>query len=115
MSNDLLNSLSPSGGQSAGSQAQFGLLLQLLQRIASSVEGASPRYGTGQIASGNTFVVITHNLGVIPAWYSVQPTNQTTNAPGLISIGTVTTTQMTVTCKSDPGASNLNFNWQVSL
>lgn len=70
--------------------------------------------GTGAILNGATSVVITHNLGVAPTQYSAVATATTTNPVYISFIDTITTTQMTVHCNTDPGTSTLAFRWNVS-
>ena len=73
--------------------------------------------GTGAIANGATTAVITHGLGVTPAAkdITITPTNAPTNAPGHIYVDTFTSTQFTVHCTNDPGASTLTFAWHATV
>jgi len=71
--------------------------------------------GTGSITSGGTSDVITHGLDVTPeAWQIIVTLSENpTNTPGAIYVDTITSTQFTVHCENDPGASNLDFTWYV--
>jgi hypothetical protein len=70
--------------------------------------------GTGSIASGATSAVITHGLAVTPALKDISITlgELSTNDPGQVYVDTITSTQFTVRCRNNPGASNLDFAWQ---
>jgi hypothetical protein len=70
--------------------------------------------GIGSIASGATSAVITHGLSTTPAAknITVTLTESPTNDPSNIWISNLTSTQFTVNCRNDPGASNLDFSWQ---
>lgn len=69
---------------------------------------------TGSIASGGTTDVITHGLDVTPTAADIRVTlkENPDNTPGAIWVDTITSTQFTVNCENDPGASNLDFAWQ---
>ena len=71
--------------------------------------------GTGSITSGGTSDVITHGLDVTPeaGMIMITLTENPTNTPGAIWVDTITSTQFTVNCENDPGASNLDFSWYV--
>ena len=73
--------------------------------------------GTGSIASGGTTDVITHGLSVTPtaADIHITLTENPTNTPGAIFVTTITSTQFTVNCENDPGASNLDFSWSAHI
>jgi len=73
--------------------------------------------GTGSITSGGTTDVITHGLGFTPtaADITITLTEDPTNTPGAIFVNTITSTQFTVNCENDPGASNLDFSWKASI
>lgn len=75
----------------------------------------SENNGTDSIVSGTTAKIVTHGLSYTPsaAEIGITPTNNPTNTPGLISITNITSTQFTVNCENDPGASGLNFSWGV--
>ncbi|MDY6966101.1 MAG: right-handed parallel beta-helix repeat-containing protein [Halobacteriota archaeon] len=70
--------------------------------------------GTGSITSGGTTDVITHGLSVTPTAEDISITlkENPTNTPGAIWVDTITSTQFTVNCENDPGASNLDFGWR---
>ena len=71
--------------------------------------------GTATILSGNTSVVVTHGLTVTPtlADISVVAGENPTNSVGLLWVDTITSTQFTIHCEADPGASNLDLGWRV--
>lgn len=69
--------------------------------------------GTGSILSGTTAIAITHGLSRTPAakdiWVTF--TANTTADPGNIWVDTITSTQFTVNCRTNPGVSNAPFSW----
>lgn len=73
--------------------------------------------GNSRIQSGTTARVVTHGLNVVPTpeqisvTFSAAPTNE----PGTVWIDTITSTQFTLHCRNDPGASNLDFSWVVQV
>ena len=71
--------------------------------------------GTGTINSGATSAAITHGLSYTPVRADITVTlgENPTNTPGAIWVDTITSTQFTVNCENDPGASNLDFSWAV--
>ena len=73
--------------------------------------------GTGSIASGTTADTITHGLAVTPAAkdISVTFTESPDTDPGNIWVDTITSTQFNVNCRTDPGASNLDFAWNAHV
>lgn len=73
--------------------------------------------GTGSITNGGTTDVITHGLGFAPPAESISVTltENPTNTPGAIWVDTITATQFTVNSENDPGVSNLDFGWKVSM
>lgn len=73
--------------------------------------------GTGSITSGSTTDVITHGLMHTPSIDDITITfaENPTNDPGNIWVDTITSTQFTVNCRNDPGASNLDFGWRVRI
>lgn len=73
--------------------------------------------GNGTITSGSTSVVITHGLSRTPALQDVIITGgeNPTNDVGTIWVSTLTSTQFTVNCEADPGASNFDFGWKAII
>lgn len=71
--------------------------------------------GTDAIASGTTSKVVNHGCQRTPRNREIYVTllENPTNDPGIIWVSTITSTQFTVNCRSDPGASNLDFAWAV--
>jgi len=84
------------------------------QRVRGNAGWVTENSGTGSITSGGTTDVITHGLAVTPtaADIRVTLTEDPSNTPGAIFVNTITSTQFTVNCENDPGASNLDFEWQ---
>ncbi|MBI3937147.1 MAG: right-handed parallel beta-helix repeat-containing protein [Betaproteobacteria bacterium] len=73
--------------------------------------------GTGTINSGATSATVSHGLDVTPTAKAivVNFTENPTNDPGNFWISAITSTQFTVNVRNDPGASNLDFTWQVTV
>lgn len=71
--------------------------------------------GTGTITSGNTSVTVSHGLSVTPNAqdFSIVFTEQATNDYGRWWISNITSTQFDLNVSSDPGASNLDFSWNI--
>jgi hypothetical protein len=69
--------------------------------------------GTATINNGATTAVVTHGLGVTPTLAKIQLTmlEKPTNSPRMVWPSTATSTQFTINCDSDPGASNLDVGW----
>jgi len=70
--------------------------------------------GTGTILSGTTSIAVTHGLSFTPVAQDIILTfsENPTNDPGNIWVSNLTSTQFTVNCRSNPGASNLDFGWR---
>jgi len=73
--------------------------------------------GTATILSGGTSIAVTHGLSQTPAAGDVIVTalENPTNTPGAIWVDTYTSTQFTINCENDPGASNLDVAWQAHM
>lgn len=73
--------------------------------------------GTGSIVSGTTSIAITHGLSVTPVLKDISITlgELSTTDPGQIYVDTIGATQFTVRCRTNPGASNLDFAWRVAV
>lgn len=73
--------------------------------------------GTGTINSGATTATITHLCNRTPTIDEIQITfgEQGSNDYGRWWIDTITSTQFRVNVTSDPGASNLDFGWSVTI
>lgn len=71
--------------------------------------------GTNTIPSGSTFVTFNHGLSFTPQTKQVMitPTNSPTNDPGNLYVFGVSATQITVACRSNPGAGGATFAWAV--
>lgn len=71
--------------------------------------------GTASILNGTTSIAVTHGLSYTPSAgeITITPTENPTNTAGTIWVDTITSTQFTVNCENDPGASNLDFAWSV--
>lgn len=73
--------------------------------------------GNSSIASGATTVVISHGLDVTPEasdFNLMQSSTAPTNPSYLMGVTSITSTQFTVSCNTNPGASGLVFEWAVS-
>jgi parallel beta-helix repeat protein len=73
--------------------------------------------GNSGITSGNTSVTINHGLDVTPAarnFNLMQSSTAPSNPAYLMGVTSITSTQFTVSCNTDPGASGLAFEWAVS-
>lgn len=81
------------------------------------VDDVTENSGIATILNGTTSIVVTHDLGALPALadISVVAGEDPTNSVGLIWVDTITPTQFTINCESDPGASNLDFGWRVMV
>lgn len=73
--------------------------------------------GDVTIPSGSTSVVVTHGLGRTPLkselWFT--PGENPTTDPANMWIDTITSTQFTINCRTNPGASNLDVSWAANL
>lgn len=87
------------------------------KRITDCLGFITENSGTGTVNSGATTAVITHGLSGTPtlAGITIVFGEQGTNDYGRWSVGTITSTQFTLTVAADPGASNLDFGWRASL
>ena len=67
------------------------------------------------ITSGNTSIAILHNCALTPTagQIHITPSANPDNAVGTIWVDGITSSQFTVNCENDPGASTLAFGWQV--
>lgn len=89
--------------------ASIGMTTRVVYRNnAGHVTEAS---GTGSIASGATSATVTHGLAVTPTRIDVTLRENPTNDVGLMWVDTIGATTFAVNCRSDPGASNLDFGW----
>jgi parallel beta-helix repeat protein len=72
--------------------------------------------GNSSIASGATSVTISHGLDVTPEAHDfhMRQSGATSNPCYISAITSITSTQFTVNCNTDPGASALPFEWAVS-
>jgi hypothetical protein len=85
-------------------------------RIKDNIGYATEANGTGTINNGATSATITHGLSITPALKNIAITlgENPTNDPGIIWVDTIGSTTFQVNCRADPGASNLDFAWQVN-
>jgi parallel beta-helix repeat protein len=73
--------------------------------------------GNSGILSGATSITISHGLDVTPEasdFNLMQSSTAPTNPSYLMGVTSITSTQFTVSCNTDPGASGLAFEWAVS-
>jgi hypothetical protein len=73
--------------------------------------------GLALIANGVTSVTVNHGCDAMPAAkdFSLVVINNPTSAPGLLRIGAITATQVTLHCAADPGVSGLSVGWKVEI
>src|SRR5574340_871894 len=85
-----------------------------VQSVHNNTGWVTAARGAATIPNGATSVVVTHGLDVTPASTNVHVTanNSGTNDPGDIWLDTFTSTQFTIHCRNDPGASGITFGWQ---
>lgn len=74
-------------------------------------------FGTATINNGSTSVTVNHSLVKTPAItdFALVPGENPTNDPGNIWISGISSTQFTINCRADPGASNYDIAWRVKL
>jgi len=73
--------------------------------------------GVATILSGTTSIVVNHGLDVTPnpSDTKIVMSESPTNDPGNTFVNNFTSTQFTINSRNDPGASNLDFGWQVAV
>jgi hypothetical protein len=73
--------------------------------------------GTATIPSSSTSVVVTHGLSKTPTLKDIAVIigANPTNDPGNIWVDTITSTQFTINCRNNPGASNLSLAWKAIM
>jgi hypothetical protein len=91
-----------------------------LQQLDNAVIDGATYYktansGTATIASGSTSIVVSHGLVTTPTRIIVTPRENPTNAVSFWWVDTLTTTQFTINVNTDPGASNLDFDWRAVI
>lgn len=101
-------------GNTSGAINPTSVVVDATKIIRNNLGYVTEAAGTGSIASGTTSAVITHGLSVTPTLKNLSITlgNLSTTDPGQIYVNTFTSTQFTVHCRTNPGASNLDFSWQ---
>lgn len=84
-------------------------------RIRNNWGYTTEQAGSATINNGSTSVVVSHACSYTPNArdISVIPTELSTNDPGQFYITNITSTQFTINCRNDPGASNLDISWSV--
>lgn len=72
--------------------------------------------GAQTILSGQTSITFSHGLSVTPVQsnFTFTPYSNSTNAIGPFAVTAITATQVTVSCRVDPGAGGATFGWSVS-
>lgn len=85
-------------------------------RVSNNLGLVTESSGLATILSGATSVVVTHGLGITPSLQDIQvmAAENSTNDAGPLYVSTITSTQFTINCRADPGASNLDVVWQAS-
>jgi parallel beta-helix repeat protein len=73
--------------------------------------------GTATINSGSTSITVSHGLSATPTLddISVVLGENPTNDPGNIWVSSITSTQFTINCRNNPGASNLDLAWKAVI
>lgn len=73
--------------------------------------------GAVTIPSGSTSAVITHGLSVTPTpgAFTLTLAGAATNDPGDLFVTNLTSTQATLNCRNDPGATGLPIYWKASI
>ena len=73
--------------------------------------------GNPSITSGNTSVVVTHGLSVTPTAKDimVMAYSNPDNNIGSLWVSTITSTQFTINCENNPGASGVSLVWNHRL
>lgn len=73
--------------------------------------------GSSAIPNAATSVVVSHGLSKTPDRGHITVTlgENPTNTPGAVWVDTITSTQFTVNCENDPGASGLDFGWRADI
>lgn len=82
--------------------------------VSGNLTSCQQNKGTATITTGNTSVVVNHGLSHAPGAGDIQITataGPTSTPPGLIWWDTPTTTQFTIHCAVNPGASGLSLAW----
>ena len=79
--------------------------------------GVLRKKGSATILTGTTSIAVTHGAGITPVVQDIYviPNNNPTNDPGIFWIDTITSTQFTINCRANPGASGWTFGWTVLL
>jgi hypothetical protein len=72
--------------------------------------------GTATIPSGSTSITVDHLCDLVPVAgnVTVNITNIASNPVGEVSVAVIGATQLTFTCRNNPGASGLNLAWEVN-
>ena len=94
----------------------------LTARVHHNTGWVTEAQGTATILNGATSVVVTHGLGstVTPITPTIQDITVTlaelsTADPGEIYVDTITSTQFTIRCRTDPGISGLDLAWKAII
>ena len=95
------------GGVSVGSYIYFVNNVT----IASTLIGMA-NSGTATITSGNTSIVVNHGLLSTPTSVQITLANDPTSNPGVCWVSTITSTQFTINCVTNPSTSGAIFYWR---
>ena len=76
--------------------------------------------GQTSIPNGATSVIVTHGMQnpFVSSHVRIMPDEATTNSPGHIWVNSIVATPggtFTVFCENDPGASGMQFGWEVMI
>lgn len=79
--------------------------------------GGIVNFGTATIPSGSTSIAVTHGLDYTPNAQDINvvPTNNPTVDPGNVWISTITSTQFTINCRTNPSTTGAIFSWKATL
>ena len=71
--------------------------------------------GTATIVSGQTTIAVTHGLGKAPALEDISVTGGEAGSAdwGNLWVDTITSTQFTINCRTDPSTNGLDLGWRV--
>jgi hypothetical protein len=85
--------------------------------LGHNTNGGHENEGSATIASGATTVVVTHGLDFTPNAQDITltPTNNPTVDPGNVWISTITSTQFTINCRTNPSTTGAIFSWKATL
>lgn len=77
----------------------------------------SDNSGLATILSGTSTITVSHGLSTTPSFQDITltPTGISSSDPGEIAVSAVTPTQFVISCRNNPGASNLTIAWKADV